>query len=471
MLLRRLADHIRNVTFEALPSEAVAMAKDGILDTIGVTLAGAREETTAVVRRVLRQTAAPGPALIFGGSERLDVLSAALINGVAAHALDFDDCSNTLGGHPSAPILPALWTIAAGSSGRDFLTAYAAGVECETRLARAVHFRHYDKGWHPTATLGTFGSVTACGRLMQLSADELANALALAASMASGIKANFGTMTKPFHIGQTTRNGLCAALLAKEGMTANPDALEHPQGFFAVYNGAGTFDASRVLAQWGSPFDLADPGIAFKRHPCCGSTHPAADAMLHLRETHSLHAADIVKIESWTHPRRLAHTNRPDPKSGLDGKFSIQYVLARALMHGLLRLQDFSDAAVCDPAVRAVMAKVHAAPDPNASAETDDHFYARVCVTTRTGAAVEHLVDRPLGRDREHPLPPGTLLAKFRDCARTVLDTSAVDKLVRLCADLENLSDVAQVPDAVAAGTRAQPAVEPLDAKRGRAYA
>src|SRR5205823_13573256 len=137
-----LADRIRKVTFESLPSEAVAMAKDAILDTVGVTLAGAHDNTTAVVTRALRKTAAPGPALIFGGHERLDVLSAALINGVAAHALDFDDCSNTLGGHPSAPILPALWAIAAGSSGRDFLAAYAAGVECETRLARAVHFHH-----------------------------------------------------------------------------------------------------------------------------------------------------------------------------------------------------------------------------------------------------------------------------------------------------------------------------------------
>src|SRR5207302_7262842 len=226
-------------------------------DTIGVTLAGAQEETTAVVARALRHTAAPGAALIFGDSRHLDPLSATLINGVAAHALDFDDCSNTLGGHPSAPILPALWALGGGVSSKAFIAAYAAGVECETKLARAVHFHHYEKGWHPTATLGTFGSAAACGHLLGLTAEQLANALALAASMASGIKANFGTMTKPFHIGQTTRNGLCAALLAKEGMTANPDALEHPQGFFAVYNGAGTFDASRVLAQWGSPFDLA----------------------------------------------------------------------------------------------------------------------------------------------------------------------------------------------------------------------
>jgi 2-methylcitrate dehydratase PrpD len=467
MLLCELADRIRDVTFERLPASAVAMAKDGILDTIGVTLAGANEPTTAVVSRALRATAAPGPALVFGTGDHFDVLSAALINGVASHALDFDDCNNTIGGHPSAPILPALWAIAAGYSGKAFLTAYAAGVECETRIARAVNFHHYDKGWHPTATLGTFGSAAACGHLLGLSADQLANALALAASMACGIKANFGTMTKPFHVGQTTRNGLCAALLAREGMTANPDALEHSQGFFAVYNGAGNFDASRVLAQWADPFELADPGLAFKRHPCCGSTHPAADAILHLRAAYGLASTDVAKIESWTHPRRLAHTNRPDPKSGLDGKFSVQYVLARALMHGLLRLQDFSDGAVQDRAARALMAKVHAAPDPDASTATDDHFYARVRVTTAAGMVFEHFVDRPLGRDREHPLPPGTLVAKFRDCAQIVLTEGATETLVRLCADLGNVADVGEVARVMAEGLATRPAALPVR----RAYA
>jgi 2-methylcitrate dehydratase PrpD len=178
MLLRTLADRILEVTFDRLPTEAVDVAKQGILDTVGVTLAGARDETTAVVASALRKTAAPGPALIFGTSDHVDVLNAALINGTASHALDFDDCSNSLGGHPSAPILPALWAIAPGSNGKAFIAAYAAGVECETRLARAVNFHHYEKGWHPTATLGTFGSAAACGHLLALSPDQLATALA-----------------------------------------------------------------------------------------------------------------------------------------------------------------------------------------------------------------------------------------------------------------------------------------------------
>jgi 2-methylcitrate dehydratase PrpD len=468
MLLRALADRICQVTFEVLPREAVAMAKDGILDTVGVTLAGAPEETTAVVARTLRKTAAQGPALIFGSSEHLDMLSAALINGVAAHALDFDDCSNTLGGHPSAPILPALWTIAPGVSGKAFIAAYAAGVECECKLARAVHFHHYEKGWHPTATLGTFGSAAACGHLLRLSPDQMATALALAASMASGIKANFGTMTKPFHVGHAARNGLLAALLAKDGMTANQGALEHPQGFFAVFNGAGMFHPERILAEWAKPYELAEPGIAFKRHPCCGSTHPAADAMLHLRAAHALVAERVARMESWTHPRRLEHTNRPDPQSGLAGKFSIQYVLARALMHGIVRLEHFSDAAVRDGGARVLTAKVAAAADASLGRAEDDHFYARVRVTTTTGETFEHFVDRPLGRDRAHPLPAGTLEAKFRDCARVVLAPECIEAVVRLCDNLEYVPDVKGILDVLAVGVKSQTS-DSLDGRR--AYA
>ncbi|MPZ40699.1 MAG: MmgE/PrpD family protein [Rhizobiales bacterium] len=466
MLLRELAERIGEVTYERLPPPAVTVAKQGILDTVGVALAGAQEDTTAVVTSVLRKTAGEGPALIFGTRDCVDVLSAALINGTAAHALDFDDCSNSLGGHPSAPILPALFAIAPGSSGKAFIAAYAAGIECETRLARAVNFHHYEKGWHPTATLGTFGSAAACGHLLALNAERLAIALALAASMASGIKANFATMTKPFHVGHTTRNGLLAALLAKEGMTANTGALEHRQGFFAVYNGPGSFKPDRVLEHWADPFDLIDPGIAFKRHPCCASTHPAVDAMLHLREAHRLSPERVAKVESWTHPRRLAHTNRPHPQSGLDGKFSIQYALTRALMHGIVSIEHFSDAAVRDPAARALMARVTSTPDPAAKSETIDHFYCRLRITTTSGEVFQHFVDRPVGRDRDHPLPPGALEAKFRDCAKTVLDAAAVETLLTQCNAVETLPDMSDVLNVIASGV-----TPPAVATRSRAYA
>ncbi len=453
-LLQRLARRICDLHFDGLPSEAVTTAKEAILDTVGVTLAGADADSTATVACTLNGIAGRGPALIFGSAERTDLLNAALLNGVAAHALDFDDCSNTMGGHPSAPIVPALWALAdaRGADGRAFIAAYVVGFECEAKLGLAVNFHHYEKGWHPTATLGTFGAAAACGHLLGLDEDRLSHALAIAASMASGMKANFGTMTKPFHVGQAARSGLFAALLAENGMTANPGALEHSQGFLAVYNGAGTFDAERIFEHWADPLDIVEPGVAVKRHPCCGSTHPALDALLQLRQLHGLTPQTVASIESWTHPRRFKHTDRADPRTGLDGKFSVQYVLARALMHGMVGLDAFAEDDINDPMTRSVMAKIRSAADPDARMDTGEHFYARVKVTTTAGEVLETFVDRPVGRDRDHPLPQGALEAKFRNCAAQTQDDASIERFVQTILALDTLDDLRTLSGILADG-------------------
>ncbi len=317
-IAEELACRIGMITFEGLPAEAVAWAKVGVLDTVGVTLAGSGESCARIVSRVAAHST--GPGLLFGTGRSVAPLDAALINGTAAHALDFDDCSDSMGGHPSSPVLPALFALAGTRrvTGRAFLAAYIAGFETETQIARGVNFHHYEKGWHPTATLGTFGSAAASSHLLGLDARRTATALSLAASLASGIKANFGTMTKPLHVGHAARNGLMAALLAADGFTAGEDAFEHRQGFFPVFNGAGNFLVDAVLADWAAPLDILKPGIAIKQYPCCGSTHPAIDAMLALVEEHALTPTVVDRVDSWTHPRRLAQTNRPNPKSALD---------------------------------------------------------------------------------------------------------------------------------------------------------
>jgi 2-methylcitrate dehydratase PrpD len=298
-LLEQIAEKIVAIRYQDLPREAVEWAKAAILDTVGVTLAGSGEECARIVEKTLAVGGSHGDCLIFGGDRRTGPLDAVLINGTAAHALDFDDVSNSLGGHPSAPILPALFALAETKDcdGRAFVAAYIAGFETETRIARGVHFHHYEKGWHPTATLGVFGATAACCHLMRLSATQTAQALAIAASLASGIKANFGTMTKPLHVGHTARNALFAALLAQGGLTANNAAMEHQQGFLMVFNGAGNFDAEAMLKDWGNPYDVVRPGPAFKQYPCCGSTHPALDALLALRGEHAMPADKVLRID------------------------------------------------------------------------------------------------------------------------------------------------------------------------------
>jgi 2-methylcitrate dehydratase PrpD len=441
-LAHELARRSAGVRFADLPAEAVHWAKVGILDTIGVTIAGSLEPCARIVGEVLAPQA--GASLVFGSAERAGALDAALINGTAAHALDFDDCNNTIGGHPSAPILPALFALADERpvDGRAFIAAYVAGFETECKLGLGVHFHHYTKGWHATATLGVHGAAAAASHLLRLDEKRTATALAIASSLASGIKANFGTMTKPLHVGHCARNGLFAALLAERDFTANPGAFEHSQGFLEVFNGAGTYDVARMLAHWGDPFDVVDPGIAIKQYPCCGSTHPALDVMLDLVRRHDVRPGSVARIESWTHARRLEHTNRPDPQSALEAKFSVQYCLARALTDRAIRIEHFERDAFRDPAVRAVLPSITAAAYTTAQFPADNHFGAEIKITMVDGSVLSGKIDQPLGRTSANPLPAERLREKFENCVARALPSSRAALLADMVERLDGLADL-----------------------------
>ena len=457
-LAQELAQRINALSFNDLPVEAIHWAKVGILDTVGVTLAGASEEATRIVEGTTRGSS--GPSLVFGGIRRVGALEAALVNGVASHALDFDDCNNTLGGHPSAPVLPALFALAdeAGASGRDFIAAYVAGFETECKLAMGVHFYHYTKGWHPTATLGVFGSAAACAKILKLSEEKTATALDIAASLASGIKANFGTMTKPLHVGQCTRNGLFAALIARDGFTAGDRAFEHKQGFFNVFNGEGNYDAGKILPAWAKPLDIVKPGIAIKQYPCCGSTHSALDVVLGLVREHRPAADAIERIDVWTHARRLEHTNRPDPKSNLDAKFSVQYCMARAILDRTVAIEHFENNAHNEPAVRKLLPRVHAAPYTTAQFPADNHFGAEIRIALKGGKALSGKIDQPYGRTSENVLPASLLKEKFDNCAARALPAERVGPLYSAIQGFENLKDVRELTAIIAGETRKQAA-------------
>ncbi len=449
---RELGEKVAGLNWAAVDDEALHWAKAGILDTIGVTLAGASEDCARIAANAVatgRSTSGDdGPALVFGFGRRTGILDAAFVNGVAAHALDFDDVSSTLGGHPSAPLVPALIAlgeeigVVAPVSGRDLIVAYLAGFETECAIARGVNFHHYEKGWHPTATLGTLGAAAACAKLLGLDADGIALALGLAVSFSSGLKANFGTMTKPLHLGQTNRNGLLAALLARDGFTANRQSFEHPQGFFEVFDGAGNYDVARIVPGFADPFDIVEPGLVIKRHPCCGSTHPAIDALLALRTRHGLSAENVDHILSRIHARRLTHTFRPDPKSELDAKFSIQYVLALALMHGQVKIEHFDAGAYNDAQARAVMARITAEPHPSPEDFSDEHFFAEVKVTMKSGEVHCLALEAAVGRSSEGPLPAAAVRDKFNDCAGRLIAADKVAALGDMVEALETLDDL-----------------------------
>lgn len=450
-----IARRINQLRYSDLPPPAVHWAKVGILDYLGVTLAGSREPAARIALQALG-TPATGTAAVFGMDRRAGALDAALVNGTASHALDFDDCNNTFGGHPSAPILPALFALAdeSGASGRDFLTAYVTGFEVETKIALAVHFHHYMKGWHPTATLGVFGAAAASAKLMGLDDERTATALAVAASFASGLKSNFGTMVKPLHVGHCTRNGLYAAQLARAGFTAGPEAFEHKQGFFNVFNGEGTYDASRILQRWADPLDIVSPGIAIKQYPCCGSTHPALDAILDLARRHRLAPGAVDRIDAWIHTRRLEHTNRPDPRSELDAKFSLQYCLARAVNDRKIMLEHFEGDTHRDAAVRRLMSRVHVAPYTTEQFPAENHFGAEIRIRTTGGETLTAKVDQPLGRTSENPLPPERLKEKFENCSLRALQREQVAGLYAATQHFEELADTRDLTSIIVAPTQ-----------------
>src|SRR6516162_2780441 len=225
----RMAEKICAFRPEHVTPRALSEARAAIIDTIGCALSGIPEPCAQILLETPGIAEAPGPALIFGTSRRTSALDATLINGTASHALDYDDVSGVMGGHHSAPVTAPIFALGEELklSGRRVLAAYIIGVETEVRLSRAVNFHHYDKGWHPTATLGVFGAAAAASHLLGLTVEQMATALAIAASFSSGLKANFGTMTKPLHVGHCSRNGAMAALLAREGFTASSDVFEH----------------------------------------------------------------------------------------------------------------------------------------------------------------------------------------------------------------------------------------------------
>ena len=445
-LAHQLAERVTALRYEDFPPEADYWGRIAVLDTVGCMLAGSVEEAPRIVEDVLELKSGHGPCLLFGSDRRVGPLDAALINGTAAHALDFDNTARNLGGHVSAVIVPALIAAAEayGGTGRDVLLAHAAGYETGAHIGSCVNPYHSEKGWHPTATLGVFAVAAACARLLKLTVDETETALALATSLAAGTKANFGTMTKPLHAGLTARNGLLGVLLARKGFTANPGAFEHKQGFFNVFNGAGNYDAARALAGWGD-WEILDPGASYKLYPCCYSTHSAVEATLNLVRRHGpFDPGKVARVDSLTHERSLMHTDRPEPNSALEAKFSVQYCVARALVEGKVVLEHFEGDAYREPGVRDLLKRVHAAPYTGKLFADDDPFDAEVKITLADGTTYSEKVDRPLGRSSANPIATEHMKAKFENCATRVLTPGAA---AAVCRRIDAFEDVESVRD------------------------
>ncbi len=339
---------------------------------------------------------------MLGTSERLGALDAGMLNGIAAHALDYDDGNIVMVGHPSTLLVPAVLALGeeVGASLEEIAVAYAAGYEVIIRVSSGVNTAHYEKGWHPTSTIGVLGVAAAGARLLGLDAGGRRVALAIACSMASGIKANFGTMVKALHVGQGVRNGLLAAKLAAGGFTANPSAMEAVQGFLNVYNGPGTYDADAIVAG-------LDGSLEVNRGPTRSRCTRAAPAPTRASEPLRTCGPPTTspprtwrRCGSWSTPNGCPTPTARSSQEALSGKFSAQYVVARALIDGRVGLADFEGDAHLDPDTVALMRRVQVVAAPPGG--PDNSFAADVTVTMTSGEQFPHR-----GRPRRRPEPSG----------------------------------------------------------------
>jgi 2-methylcitrate dehydratase PrpD len=442
-----LAEFITKSRWEDCPPEAVEAAHRAILDCLGVMLAGSVEPAARIVAEVARAEGGSPLATVVGTPLRTGAVWAALANGTAAHALDFDDTNFAMLGHPSAPVLSA--ALAAGelalADGRALVHAFLLGFEVETSMAAVVNPPHYEKGFHATGTLGTMGAAAAASRLLGLDAGQTRAALALGASQASGLKENFGTMTKPFHAGHAARSGVLSALLARDGFTASDQAIEGPQGYFAVL-GAGKRE-EQALDALGAPWKILESGVAVKPYPSCACTHSIIDSALELRRTHGITPEQVAEVTVGVNaavPRILIHSR---PRSGLEAKFSGEFSAAAALCEGHVGLATFRDDKVEVPAIADLMKRVRLVVDPAIPGDMERHMWTRVIVRFRDGHEVS-LGPRPVPGHPGLPLSMDQLREKFMDCARIVLPEDRADSVRQMvealdaCPDLRSLTAI-----------------------------
>ena len=429
------------VTDASPPNDARTRAAIALLDTVGVTLAGAAEPASLIVRQVV--AAEGGDACtVFGTRARAGISGAALANGIAAHALDYDDMCFVSLAHPSAPLVPAILAAAESGrlTGRAVLDAYIAGFEIEARLGRLMNPRHYQRGWHCTATLGTIGAAAAVSRLLGLDATAAGHALGIAASEASGLKENFGTMVKPLHAGLAARNGVLAALLAQAGMTASERALDGPQGFLHALDSEGA-GLDEAIADLGARWEILDTGITVKLYPSCAGTHPSLDAILDLRRREGFGAEDVERIDIDVDAIVPTILICDRPATGLEGKFSLPFCAAAAVVFGRVGIDTFETASLTNPGVTSLMPRVAMRVDPSLDSGAPPLTRARVHIRLRDG----RVLTRQANGARGYPAQPASddeLDAKFLACAGRALSGPSAARALDLLRRFETLEDM-----------------------------
>jgi 2-methylcitrate dehydratase PrpD len=436
----KIARFVAETQYDRIPPQAVETAKVAVRDCLGVALAGSKEEDAQICAQIARQEHAKEETTVIGQRFKTSALNAALANGTAAHAMDFDH-SFTLMGQPTAPIIPAIFALgeSLGASGRQIIEAYVVGFEVTAKLVHSLRDSTHD-GWHAPGSLGSFGASAACAKLLGLNLSQLEMALGMTASMASGIVANFGTMTKPLHVGLGARNGILAAKLAASGYTANAKAIESGFGFYQIFH-RETPIQQKPIGELGQSYALLTDGIRIKPYPCGGLTHQVIDSILEFRAKHGLTPEMIESVDVDVVKHTLDRIVFRVPQTGIQGKFCMPYLVARALIDGKVSLHAFTDTAVRDQHVLKLAERVQMKLDTSLKKTDPGGRPCRVTVRTKNGQIYSREAHYAKGGP-EFPMTDDELRGKFTECARQVLDDSGTERALENIHHLETLEDV-----------------------------
>ncbi|NGM22186.1 MmgE/PrpD family protein [Roseomonas stagni] len=443
---QRIAEWIATVPRPRI-ARAAPLAIEGIRDAIGVILAGAAEP---VPRKVLAAVTrwGSGPARVIGHGQGLPAPWAALVNGAAAHVLDYDDTFAPLNGHATAVLVPAILALGEerASTGPDLLDALVVGLEVMACVGRGVNPKHYALGWHATSTIGAIGAAGACARLLKLSASEARDSLSLGVSMAAGTRMQLGAEAKSMHAGFAAKAGILAATLAEAGAGGAVEALDGRWRFAELYAGRPAPEGAMLPPSENEALAIESIGISYKAYPTCAATHLSLDALLALRDREGIDPSRITAIETdlpLVLSRNLMH---PRPTTGMEARFSMEYCLAAAAAQGRLTLADFEGDAIHRDTIRALMPRITMRGVPER--EDAPSPPTRVAVRLDDGTVLTETRTDRLG-SRGNPMSEADHDAKFRDCAGRVMDAAGVARALAAINGLATGGDAASLVDAL----------------------
>jgi len=457
-LTREVGAFIVESGYESLSDELIELGKKSILDGLGLALSGSVAASGRIVQGYLTSQGLRGETTVIGTPLRAQERFAAFANGVAMHADDYDDTQLAVGSdrvyglltHPTAPCLPSALALAERQnlSGRDLMLAYQLGVEVETKVSEAMSPRHYQHGFHSTATCGTLASASAAAKLYRLDLETTLRALAIAASQSAGLRENFGTMTKPFHAGRAAESGVVAADLARDGWTATNRILESPRGFFQAHGGG--YELGAIHGKLGNPWTFVSPGISIKPHPSGSLTHPGMTKMLEMIRENDIRPEQVDRIDVGTNhnmPNALIHHR---PTDELQAKFSMEFCMAILVLRRRGGLPEFTDEVVNRADVQEMIGKVHFGIHPEAEAAGYDKMTTIIDIHLKDGRTISGRADFGKGSP-SNPMSYDEAADKFRECAEFARwDANATEQIIGIVRDLEKLDSVQSLTELLA---------------------